>query len=265
MPNRQPPPDPRRDEQRPTLPPIRQLFGSELSQAVPPQQSRQHSTSPQIPFHRLAIADEDRRSRPQSPAAGLRGNASSSQTYPSYQGGPRPSTPGHLRNASDPAQRAIYGAHPHPSQYANAGHPGFQPRVPQGTDRIIPASGTYPYAASQQAYPSMPIASTSSAGDAAAGRSSSSRYECNYCGKGFTRPSSLKIHTNTHTGEKPFTCPYEGCGRSFSVQSNMRRHARVHERSSGSQPEADDDSPEEGDEQPTSNTDKAAGNANQPR
>ncbi|KAF7306096.1 hypothetical protein HMN09_00764700 [Mycena chlorophos] len=57
---------------------------------------------------------------------------------------------------------------------------------------------------------------------------SSAKYECTYCGKGFTRPSSLKIHLNSHTGEKPFVCPVDGCGRSFSVLSNMRRHARVH-------------------------------------
>ncbi|KAF8200705.1 hypothetical protein BJ912DRAFT_577002 [Pholiota molesta] len=55
-----------------------------------------------------------------------------------------------------------------------------------------------------------------------------SRYECPYCGKGFNRPSSLKIHLNSHTGEKPFVCPVESCKRSFSVLSNMRRHARVH-------------------------------------
>lgn len=57
---------------------------------------------------------------------------------------------------------------------------------------------------------------------------SHSKYECNYCGKGFNRPSSLKIHINSHTGEKPFVCNFEGCGRSFSVLSNMRRHQRVH-------------------------------------
>ncbi|KAF8070657.1 hypothetical protein FPV67DRAFT_1034996 [Lyophyllum atratum] len=55
-----------------------------------------------------------------------------------------------------------------------------------------------------------------------------SKYECGYCGKGFNRPSSLKIHLNSHTGAKPFVCPVESCGRSFSVLSNMRRHARVH-------------------------------------
>ncbi|KAJ7111876.1 kinase-like domain-containing protein [Mycena epipterygia] len=55
-----------------------------------------------------------------------------------------------------------------------------------------------------------------------------SKYECSYCGKGFSRPSSLKIHLNSHTGEKPFICPFEGCGRGFTVLINMRRHSRVH-------------------------------------
>jgi len=58
------------------------------------------------------------------------------------------------------------------------------------------------------------------------------KYECSYCGKGFNRPSSLKIHLNSHTGEKPFVCPVENCGRGFSVLSNMRRHARVHSQNS---------------------------------
>ncbi|KAG0300528.1 hypothetical protein BGZ98_009105 [Dissophora globulifera] len=56
----------------------------------------------------------------------------------------------------------------------------------------------------------------------------SSRYQCNFCNKRFSRPSSLRIHTYSHTGERPFKCSEEGCGRQFSVQSNMRRHLRVH-------------------------------------
>ncbi|SAL99936.1 hypothetical protein [Absidia glauca] len=52
------------------------------------------------------------------------------------------------------------------------------------------------------------------------------RYLCPYCQKPFSRPSSLRIHTYSHTGEKPFVC--SECPRRFSVQSNMRRHLRIH-------------------------------------
>ncbi|KAH7099312.1 hypothetical protein BKA62DRAFT_710078 [Auriculariales sp. MPI-PUGE-AT-0066] len=57
---------------------------------------------------------------------------------------------------------------------------------------------------------------------------SSSKYDCPYCGKRFDRPSSVKIHITSHTGEKPYVCAYPGCGRRFSVNSNMRRHLRTH-------------------------------------
>ncbi|KAI7902218.1 uncharacterized protein BX663DRAFT_401200, partial [Cokeromyces recurvatus] len=53
------------------------------------------------------------------------------------------------------------------------------------------------------------------------------KYGCNICNKRFTRPSSLTTHIYSHTGEKPFKCLVEGCGRSFSVVSNLRRHAKV--------------------------------------
>lgn len=58
--------------------------------------------------------------------------------------------------------------------------------------------------------------------------SNGSKYQCPYCKKGFSRPSSLRIHTYSHTGERPFECPEPGCCRKFSVQSNMRRHMRIH-------------------------------------
>ncbi|KAJ7249797.1 hypothetical protein B0H12DRAFT_994028, partial [Mycena haematopus] len=51
---------------------------------------------------------------------------------------------------------------------------------------------------------------------------------CRTCGKSFNRPSSLKIHLNTHTGAQPYRCPFPSCHRAFSVNSNMRRHWRRH-------------------------------------
>lgn len=55
---------------------------------------------------------------------------------------------------------------------------------------------------------------------------SQDRYICPTCHKAFSRPSSLRIHSHSHTGEKPFKCPHPGCGKAFSVRSNMKRHER---------------------------------------
>ncbi|GAA97902.1 uncharacterized protein L969DRAFT_96281 [Mixia osmundae IAM 14324] len=68
--------------------------------------------------------------------------------------------------------------------------------------------------------PYSPAASASGSGHSA------TRYTCPFCSKKFSRPSSLRIHVYSHTGEKPYTC--ELCHRGFSVQSNLRRHLKVH-------------------------------------
>ena len=49
------------------------------------------------------------------------------------------------------------------------------------------------------------------------------RYICNICSRPFSRPSSLKIHTHSHTGEKPYKCKNEGCDKWFSVKSNASK------------------------------------------
>lgn len=69
------------------------------------------------------------------------------------------------------------------------------------------------------------------------------KHKCKVCDKRFTRPSSLQTHMYSHTGEKrksigtliraqltgiAFACDVEGCGRHFSVVSNLRRHKKVH-------------------------------------
>ena len=58
--------------------------------------------------------------------------------------------------------------------------------------------------------------------------SAQKKHKCRICEKRFTRPSSLQTHMYSHTGEKPFACDHAGCGRHFSVVSNLRRHKKVH-------------------------------------
>ncbi|KAH6960028.1 hypothetical protein BKA56DRAFT_701383 [Ilyonectria sp. MPI-CAGE-AT-0026] len=58
--------------------------------------------------------------------------------------------------------------------------------------------------------------------------STQKKHKCKVCDKRFARPSSLQTHMYSHTGEKPFVCEVEGCGRHFSIVSNLRRHRKVH-------------------------------------
>ena len=67
------------------------------------------------------------------------------------------------------------------------------------------------------------------------------KHKCKVCDKRFTRPSSLQTHMYSHTGEKPFACNVEGCGRHFSVVSNLRRHKKVHKGESVSSHSDDED------------------------
>ncbi|KAJ8519970.1 hypothetical protein ONZ45_g3133 [Pleurotus djamor] len=65
-------------------------------------------------------------------------------------------------------------------------------------------------------------------GSSTGGSDPNRRHVCPICPRRFNRPSSLRIHINTHTGETPFKCTWPDCGREFNVNSNMRRHLRNH-------------------------------------
>ena len=88
--------------------------------------------------------------------------------------------------------------------------------------------------------------------------STQKKHKCKICDKRFTRPSSLQTHMYSHTGEKrktafvymiesmlmpnvAYACEVQGCGRHFSVVSNLRRHRKVHK---GERSSSDHGSPE---------------------
>ena len=52
--------------------------------------------------------------------------------------------------------------------------------------------------------------------------------ECPREKKAFKAKYKLVNHVRVHTGEKPFPCPFPGCGKVFARSENLKIHKRIH-------------------------------------
>ncbi|KAH9383131.1 hypothetical protein HPB48_023866 [Haemaphysalis longicornis] len=50
---------------------------------------------------------------------------------------------------------------------------------------------------------------------------------CEYCTKTFDRPSLLRRHMRTHTGDRPHSC--DVCHKTFALACNLRAHMKTHQ------------------------------------
>ncbi|VEL37383.1 unnamed protein product [Protopolystoma xenopodis] len=54
----------------------------------------------------------------------------------------------------------------------------------------------------------------------------SGRFDCEICGKNFSRQSAKEKHIRTHTGERPFVCKF--CDKAYRQKVHLNEHLRSH-------------------------------------
>ncbi|CAO3692546.1 unnamed protein product [Rhizopus stolonifer] len=52
------------------------------------------------------------------------------------------------------------------------------------------------------------------------------------CGKKFSRPDSLTTHVKTHSNVRPYTCSFKNCGKAYYHARSLKKHEKSHETAS---------------------------------
>mmetsp|Transcript_39940 Transcript_39940/g.45590 ORF Transcript_39940/g.45590 Transcript_39940/m.45590 type:complete len:184 (+) Transcript_39940:91-642(+) len=53
------------------------------------------------------------------------------------------------------------------------------------------------------------------------------RFECQICFKRFNSKQYLNDHLNIHSGDRPYVCPFEGCGLTFKQRAKLSVHRKT--------------------------------------
>lgn len=202
-----------------------------LNDAVEAQKQRQSSL---IDFSRMNNASEAERNSFSDALDASRGMVAMSQDITprniyGNQGSGRSSTDSYGFPSSHSAHSSISSASTYPTYYNSSVSEASYGDYSSASESVDMPSRTLPRP-NGLVGGQLPPAPQSMMGQFSSKVSSSSqkKHKCKVCDKRFTRPSSLQTHMYSHTGEKPFACDVDGCGRHFSVVSNLRRHRKVH-------------------------------------
>jgi hypothetical protein len=97
------------------------------------------------------------------------------------------------------------------------------PRAFPATSACIPAAAVRSSATEDRTMsPAPPQRSTASRK-----KKSEHKHVCSICQRSYTRHATLVNHERTHTGEKPFSCNFEGCNQTFAQQGDKTRHEKA--------------------------------------